>query len=922
MLTRHNPFRLVLPLCAILLSLTCYENLPQTKAEPASNITFSKPSLYQTALPYISYFKEKALKGDSEFPGLTKNFQLYLDATPSSIIKCGASSYDQTILGRICLYANPRNTAILDTYISYFKKLDDRKNPLFNTNGNFYDENKLPILYGPYATIRLTERDTAEWWNTWDWRVDTGAAATLIMYALDAHQQMPDNTKGYKELAIALAEYILKLQDSDGGLRYGPIGMWHDNGLDFYWQLKSTEQNERALYAFEALYEITKNSQYSQTAKRIKDWLKGMYDFSAHLYESAATFNTNTKKWNKAGFNYIATDVMALAPLAMMFSDPYFGATQDQRDKEVEDMFTAMEKTTAFFNAENNPILFRFSNGQEGIYGSVEWSSQMALAYLQAAQHYAQRNETEKTQQYLQKYNTLVAALEKYFTAPADAPQARIAPYASYPDGKVAGNVSTGTGFDTPNCQAALASAYFAFAQAGFDPSKLNGGLGIPQLSAEEPPDNNTDTTPPTTPVVTDEGKETINLKQLSAIWSAEDAESKIVEFKYSIIRDSPQGEVIKDWCSTGTDNNVLATGLTLQGGKTYYFAVQAKNGANLWSATGYSNGITAISNPQNRPPELTSIGNKEVSAGTLLKFTITASDPDNDPLTYSAGPLPAGAAFNTQTATFSWTPSVEQAGTHNVHFAVKDAERSDTEDITITVKKDPPPAENNAPAANTQAVSTEYNTPLEITLTATDQDNDKLVYSLVTPPASGTLTAALPKVTYTPKDKYHGQDSFTFKVNDGKADSNIATVKITINAPVKKNTPPKIEKINDVYRIKAGQWIVIPIVGSDIDGDKLSLKIEGAAQDAYLCVSNTEYKEDKSSCIKALFCWNPQIRKIGTHKIILTLSDKETSDIKIVQIKVEYPYCPRCLWFWRKWQRLQSLLRMRYSPMTSQYYF
>lgn len=42
--------------------------------------------------------------------------------------------------------------------------------------------------------------------------------------------------------------------------------------------------------------------------------------------------------------------------------------------------------------------------------------------------------------------------------------------------------------------------------------------------------------------------------------------------------------------------------------------------------------------------------------------LTISATDPDNDPLTYSASNLPPGASFNPVTQTFSWTPSFDQA--------------------------------------------------------------------------------------------------------------------------------------------------------------------------------------------------------------------------------------------------------------------
>lgn len=55
-----------------------------------------------------------------------------------------------------------------------------------------------------------------------------------------------------------------------------------------------------------------------------------------------------------------------------------------------------------------------------------------------------------------------------------------------------------------------------------------------------------------------------------------------------------------------------------------------------------------------NCPPVLDSIGAKSVNEGELLEFTITATDPDGDDLTYAAGGLPAGASFDPATQTFT----------------------------------------------------------------------------------------------------------------------------------------------------------------------------------------------------------------------------------------------------------------------------
>ena len=100
------------------------------------------------------------------------------------------------------------------------------------------------------------------------------------------------------------------------------------------------------------------------------------------------------------------------------------------------------------------------------------------------------------------------------------------------------------------------------------------------------------DTTRPTTPIVTDDGVYTSSATQLHASWSSSDPESRIAEYQYSIRQDSTAGTIVVNWTSTKTSTSVTRTGLSLLQGKTYYFAVKARNNAGLWSAIGYSNGI------------------------------------------------------------------------------------------------------------------------------------------------------------------------------------------------------------------------------------------------------------------------------------------------------------------------------------------
>jgi hypothetical protein len=91
----------------------------------------------------------------------------------------------------------------------------------------------------------------------------------------------------------------------------------------------------------------------------------------------------------------------------------------------------------------------------------------------------------------------------------------------------------------------------------------------------------------------------------------------------------------------------------------------------------------------------------------------------------------------------------------------------------------------NRPPAADNQSVTTDEDTAVGFTLTASDDDGDPLEYIVVTNPANGTLSGTAPNLTYTPNPGYTGPDSFTFKANDSTADSNVATVTITVNPGV-----------------------------------------------------------------------------------------------------------------------------------------
>jgi VCBS repeat-containing protein len=196
--------------------------------------------------------------------------------------------------------------------------------------------------------------------------------------------------------------------------------------------------------------------------------------------------------------------------------------------------------------------------------------------------------------------------------------------------------------------------------------------------------------------------------------------------------------------------------------------------------------GITI--DPVNDAP-VADAGSLTTNEDTATTGTLVATDVDGPALTYVLGDT--ANAHGTVTLTdattgaFEYTPDANYNGTASFTFQATDGQL-DSNVATVTITVTPV---NDAPVAAGQGLSTNEDTLLTGAVTATDVDGDTLSYSVVDGPAHGSVAFnADGSYTYTPDANYNGADSFTFKANDGQADSNVATVAITVN-PV--NDPP-----------------------------------------------------------------------------------------------------------------------------------
>lgn len=186
-------------------------------------------------------------------------------------------------------------------------------------------------------------------------------------------------------------------------------------------------------------------------------------------------------------------------------------------------------------------------------------------------------------------------------------------------------------------------------------------------------------------------------------------------------------------------------------------------------------------------------------------------SDPDNDSLTISS--VTQGSQGQTRVADsfvgVVYTPNANYKGNDSFTYSISDVKGNNataTVNVTIT-------AVNHAPTSSTQSVTLIEDTPKNITLAATDADGDALAYSIVSQPSNGVLSGVAPNFVYTPNANFNGNDSLTFKANDGIVDSNTATVSITV-------TPVNDAPVATPQSLSVAEDTALPITLSATDAD------------------------------------------------------------------------------------------------------
>jgi outer membrane protein OmpA-like peptidoglycan-associated protein len=172
--------------------------------------------------------------------------------------------------------------------------------------------------------------------------------------------------------------------------------------------------------------------------------------------------------------------------------------------------------------------------------------------------------------------------------------------------------------------------------------------------------------------------------------------------------------------------------------------------------------------------------------SGDIAALHAVASDPDDDPLAYSW--VTTGGAVEGSGADARWNSSGATPGTYAVKVRVDDR-RGGTADCSTDIRVEPRPNRPPTMTCSADRNSVLVGDPVQIVATASDPDNDPLIYSWES--SGGQVGGTEASVKFDTAGLKAGHYSVTGHVNDGRGGTADCQIGIEVQEP-----PPPAEMV------------------------------------------------------------------------------------------------------------------------------
>jgi hypothetical protein len=258
-----------------------------------------------------------------------------------------------------------------------------------------------------------------------------------------------------------------------------------------------------------------------------------------------------------------------------------------------------------------------------------------------------------------------------------------------------------------------------------------------------------------------------------------------------------------------------------------------------------------------NQKPVITNpLANTNIGVGNLFTHQFAATDPENDAIFWSANNLPPNAEFSSS-GLLQWRPTFMQSGMgFSVTVFAQDGINSVGNNFLLTVVFD-----NHPPVFSKLFTDTTISEgqQLNFTFTATDVDADTVAYSLQNPSAGMTINPSMGFFTWTPTFTQSGVYTVSVIADDKRGMTTAANLTITV---LDVNRPPVFTGVpSDTVSAITGTQLSIQYTAVDADNDVPLFSIVDAPAGATITQNG-------------LFNWVPVPSQIGTHRLIVRVTD------------------------------------------------
>ncbi len=261
-----------------------------------------------------------------------------------------------------------------------------------------------------------------------------------------------------------------------------------------------------------------------------------------------------------------------------------------------------------------------------------------------------------------------------------------------------------------------------------------------------------------------------------------------------------------------------------------------------------------SIKQPQtNYPPSVTSNPTAVATVGTEYTYQVIATDPENEAISYELASSSSGMSIDSN-GLFTWTPTADQLGDHEVVILVKDTYGYALRQSFILKATD-----TNAAPQLTAAVPTSVFADSEWRhqFIATDVDGDTLTWGL-TGAIGDMAISESGELNWTPDVTLINQQvTFSVWVHDGRGLQSTAEITVTVQEDLgnvgnpgdpdhqaQPNTNPQLGALNAPYAYINLPW-TFQVEATDADNDTLTFSLMGAVDG--MSISSTGY-----------FTWTP----------------------------------------------------------------